>query len=109
MLTVFLLGTYLAGGNIEKGDEIVKAQLELMKLSYFCDDPLYRTKRDAVRRSVMRLDGDTTFKPENVMDLDSDLKNKVVKLSTPLNRGDCITLISEAQEKVDRLYGEFGR
>lgn len=109
MLTVLLLGTYLAGANIEKGDEIVRAQLELMKLSYFCGDPLYRSKRDAIRRSVIRLDGDTSFTTETIMDLDSDLKNNMVKMSTPLNRGDCIALISEALEKVDRLYGELGR
>ncbi len=107
MLSVLLLGTYLAGGNIEKGDEIVRAQLELMKLSYFCDDPLYRSKRDATRRSVAQLD--TSFKIENIMDLDSNLKNNAVKLSAPLNRGDCIALISEAQEKVDRLYEALSR
>ena len=95
----------MAGGNIEKGDEIVSAQLELMKLSYFCDDPLYRSKRDATRRSIAQLE--TSFKIENIMDLDSNLKNNAVKLSVPLNRGDCIALISEAQEKVDRLYEEY--
>lgn len=109
MLSVVLLGTYLAGGNIEKGDEIVRSQLELMKLSYFCDDPLYRSKRDAVRRSVAQLDSSTSFKVENIMELDSSLKNNPVKLNTPLNRGDCIALIFAAQEKVDRLYEEFGR
>jgi hypothetical protein len=107
MLSVLLLGTYLAGGNIEKGDELVRAQLELMKLSYFCDDPLYRSKRDAIRRSVARLDGNTSFKIESITDLDSSLKNNAVTLSMPLNRGDCIALIFEAQEKVDRLSEEL--
>lgn len=85
MLYLLLLGTYLAGGNVEKGDEIVSAQLELMKLSYFCDDPLYRSKRDATRRSVAQLE--TSFKIENIIDLDSNLKNNAVKSSAPLNRG----------------------
>jgi hypothetical protein len=109
LLTIFILSTYLSGGDVEKGDEIVRAQLELMKLSYFCDDPLYRTKRDATSRSVARLDKGTSFNPEDVMELDSGLKNKTVELSTPLNRGDCIALISEAQDKVDRLYEELNR
>jgi hypothetical protein len=109
MLTIFILSTYLSGRDVEKGDEIIRAQLELMKLSYFCDDPLYRTKRDATSRSVARLDKGTSFKLEDVMELDSGLKNKTVELSTSLNRGDCIALISEAQDKVDRLYEQLKR
>ena len=110
MLTVSLfLGVYLAGTRVEKGDAVMQAQFDLMKLSYACSDPLYRTKRDSVRRFVRRFDTDTTFKDEDVSDLDSGLRNGTVRLGKSINKGDCITLLTEAQGKVDLLFEEFSR
>ena len=110
MLTISLfLGVYLAGTRIEKGDAVMQAQFDLMKLSYACSDPLYRTKRDSVRRFVRRFDTDTTFKDGDVSDLDSGLRNGTVRLGKPINKGDCITLLTEAQGKVDLLFEEFSR
>lgn len=110
MLTVSLfLGVYLAGTRVEKGDAVMQAQFDLMKLSYACSDPLYRTKRDSVRHWVRKFDTDTTFKDEDVSNLDSGLKNGTTRLSKPINKGDCITLLTEAQAKVDQLFEEFSR
>jgi hypothetical protein len=110
MLTVSLfLGLSLAGGKVEKGDAIVQAQFDLMKLSYTCDDPLYRTKRETTRSWIMRLDRDTTFQMNDAADLDSGLKNGTVKLDKPINKGDCISLLADAQGKVDDLVEAYGR
>lgn len=108
MITVLLLGAFVSVGSIERGDEIVRAQLELLKLSYSCSDPLYRAKRDDALKTVSRLQGATTFKSQSVMDLDSGLKNKTVKM-VPINKGDCIALLSEAQDELDRLYTPAGQ
>lgn len=109
MITVLLLGALVSVGNIEKGDAIVTAQMELLKLSFFCDDPLYRSKRNRVIETIAELKGVTSFNEKSVTALDDALKNKTVKLTKPINRGDCIALISEAQEVVDGLYGTAGK
>ncbi|EJN04951.1 hypothetical protein PMI41_01417 [Phyllobacterium sp. YR531] len=105
MITVLLLGALVSVGSIEKGDAIVAAQIELLKLSFFCDDPLYRSKRNRVIETIAELKGVTSFSEKTVTALDDALKNKTVRLATPINRGDCMALISEAQEAVDALYG----
>ncbi|ATU91705.1 hypothetical protein [Phyllobacterium zundukense] len=79
MVSLFL-ALSLAGGKVEKGDAVMQAQFYLMKLSYACSDPLYRSKRDATQRWIKRLDADTTFTAKDVSDLDSALKNGGAKL-----------------------------
>lgn len=110
MLTVSLfLEVYLAGTRVEQGDSVMQAQFDLTKLSYACSDPLHRTKRDSVRRWVRRFDTDTTFKDEDISNLDSGLRNGTVRLNKPINKGDCITLLTDAQGKIDLLFEEFSR
>jgi hypothetical protein len=110
MLTVSLfLGLSLANGRVEKGDAVMQAQIDLMKLSYACDDPLYRTKRESTQRWIKRLDTDTTFKKEDISDLDSGLKNGAVRLDGPIAKGDCIKLLSDAQKRADDLIEEYSR
>jgi hypothetical protein len=110
MLTVTLfLGLSLAGSKVEKGDAVMPAQFDLMKLSYACGDPLYRPKREATQRWIKRLDTDTTFKAADVTELDSGLKNGTVKLDKSIDKGDCIKLLADAQENVDNLFKELSR
>lgn len=106
MIAVLFLGAFVSVGSIEKGDEIVQAQLELLKISYFCDDPLYRTKRSDAVKTISQLQGLTSFSDTIVEDLDVALKNKKVKMNKPINRGNCIVLISEAKNAVDRLINQ---
>jgi hypothetical protein len=110
MLAVFLfLGASFVGGKVEKGDAVMQAQFDFMKLSYACGDPLYRTKRGATQCWITRLDRDTTFKTKDVSDLDSGLKNGTVKLDKPIDKGDCIKLLSDAQARVDERFEEYIR
>jgi hypothetical protein len=106
MIPILLLGAFVSIGSVEKGDDIVRAQLELLKISYFCDDPLYRTKRSDAVKTISRLQGVTSFSHTIVEDLDTALKNKKVKMNKPINRGDCIVLIAEAKDAVDRLINQ---
>ena len=107
MLTVLLLGLAFAGGSVEKGDAIMEAQFDLLKMSYACGDPLYRSKRDATRRWLDRLGGNTSYKMQDVADLDSRLKNGTIKPVSKVDRGDCMKLLADGQAKVDSLFDQY--
>jgi len=107
MLTMFLLGLALGGGSVEKGDAIMQAQFDLLKMSYACGDPLYRSKRDSTRRWIERLDGNTTYRMQDIAELDSGLKNGTIKPATPVDRGDCMKLLADGQAKVDTLFEQY--
>lgn len=109
MLMMVLLGLALVGGKADKGDAIMQAQFDLMRLSYACGDPLYRTKRDSTRRWIDRLESNTTYKMQDVAVLDSGLKNGTVKPAARVDRGDCIKLLADGQAKVDSLFEEYNR
>ena len=108
VIVTLLLGVSLAGMRVELGDAVMQAQFDLMKLSYACSDPLYRTKRESTRRSIAHLESYTTFRLQDVADLDNGLKNGTIELNV-IDKGDCIKLLADAQKRVDELVGEYDR
>ncbi|NTS29862.1 hypothetical protein SAMN05428967_2697 [Phyllobacterium sp. YR620] len=109
MLITILLGLALTAGKVDKGDAVMQAQFDLLRLSYACGDPLYRSKRDSTRRWIERLESNTTYSMQDVADLDSGLKNGTIKPATRVERGDCIKLLADGEAKVESLVEEYNR
>lgn len=103
-VAILLVGMAVSDVDVTKGDAIVKAEIDLVKLSYFCGSQSYKMKVDAAKRSITRLDSATSFKRKDISEVDRGLKAGTIKPEVKIDKSDCGNLIDDAAERVEELY-----
>lgn len=100
MLTTFVLIFGLASVDPAKADAAVEANLELLKVSYFCGgggSGAYRSAKEAAVRAI-RMHSESKYKVTDLTELDRRLSRGEIDL--PYDKADCDNLLLEAKERV---------